>query len=157
MNPDVQRATYFTSVAGDAAVLHEMMVTLRNFGLEPSIVQERSDLRAQRQNVLKTQQLIEKPKGVDIALAVRMLEDAYHQAFDVCHLYTSDVDFLPVIQAIRARGKQVYVHGYKNGLSERSPLLHVPDLFIDLEEMLRNECELARQNDSSSTAGYDVQ
>jgi len=121
--------------------LHELMVTLRDFGLEPSIVHERSDLKAQRQNVLNTQQLIEKPKGVDIALAVRMLEDAYHQAFDVCHLYTSDVDFLPVIHAIRARGKQVCVHGYKNGLSQRSPLLHVPDQFIDLEEMLRNECE----------------
>jgi len=143
MNPDVQRATYFTSAAGDAAALHEMMVTLRDYGLEPSIVQERSDLKAHRQNVLKTQHVIEKPKGVDIAIAVRMLEDAYHQTFDVCHLYTSDVDFLPVIQAIKSRGKQVYVHGYKNGLSERSPLLYVPDLFIDLEEMLRNECELA--------------
>lgn len=143
MNPDVERATYFTSAVGDDAALHEMMVTLRDFGLEPAIVPERSDLRAQRLNVLNTQQLIEKPKGVDITLTVRMLEDTYHQSFDVCHLYTSDVDFVPVIQAIRARGKQVYVHGYKHGLSQRSPLLHVPDLFIDLEEMLRTECELA--------------
>jgi uncharacterized LabA/DUF88 family protein len=142
MNPNVLRATYFTSASGDEPARHQIMVTLREFGLEPSIVQERSGLRAQRQNVRTTQQLIEKPKGVDIALAVRMLEDAFHQTFDVCHLYTSDVDFLPVIQAIRARGKQVYVHGYRNGLSQHSPLLHVPDLFVDLEAMLRNECEL---------------
>jgi uncharacterized LabA/DUF88 family protein len=142
MNPDVHRATYFTSASGDEPARHQIMVTLREFGLEPSIVQERTGLRSQRQNVLNTQQLIEKPKGVDIALAVRMLEDAYHQTFDVCHLYTSDVDFLPVIQAIRARGKQVFVHGYRNGLSQHSPLLHVPDRFVDLEEMLRNECAL---------------
>lgn len=142
MNPDVKRAIYFTAGFGDAASLHEIKVKLRAFDLEPSIIPERRDLALQRQNVLQTQQLIEKPKGVDITLAVTMLEHAYNQAFDVCHLYTSDVDFLPVIEAVRARGKQVYVHGYKNGLSEQSPLLHVPDQFIDLEEMLRNECEL---------------
>ena len=142
MNPNVERAIYFTSAPGDETFLHETSVTLRNFGLEPAIVTERKDLKAQRQNLLQTHCIIEKPKGVDISLAVRMLEDAYHQAFDVCHLYTSDADFLPVIHAIRARGKQVYVHGFKNGLSKRSALLHVPDMFVDLEEMLRNDCEL---------------
>jgi uncharacterized LabA/DUF88 family protein len=120
-------------------------VTLRNFGLEPSIIHELSTLAAQRQNKLRNQQLIEKPKGVDIDLAVQMLELSYNRAFDVCHLYSSDVDFLPVVRAIRARGIQVYVHGYRNGLAERSPLLHVPDRFIDLEEMLRSDCELAPQ------------
>ncbi len=39
-------------------------------------------------------------------LAVRMLEDAQKVEYDVCHLYTSDLDFIPVIQAVRARGKQ---------------------------------------------------
>jgi len=50
-----------------------------------------------------------------------MLEDAVRQVFDVCHLYTSDVDFLPVIEAVRSRGKPVYVHGYRNGLAKESP------------------------------------
>lgn len=142
LNPGVQRAVYFTSVVGDERTVHEVSVALRNFDLESALVPERRTVAAQRQNVLKTQKLIEKPKGVDIALAVRMLEDAYRHAFDVCHLYTSDVDFIPVINAVRSCGKQVCVHGYKNGLSEQSPLLHVPDQFIDLEEILRNECEL---------------
>jgi hypothetical protein len=66
--------------------------------LEPCVFPERSQRAKQRQNTLETQQLIEKPKGVDIALAVRMLEDSLN-AFEVCHLYTSDSDFLPVIQA----------------------------------------------------------
>jgi uncharacterized LabA/DUF88 family protein len=143
MNPNVLRATYFTSASGDEPALHKLKVALRDFGLEPSIVKETKELRSQRQNLLKMQQLIEKTKGVDSSLAVRMLEDSHRQAFDACHLYTSDVDFLPVIQAIRAQGKQVFVHGYRNGLSQLSPLLHEPDLFIDLEEMLCNECELA--------------
>lgn len=101
MNPGVRRAIYFTAGFGDAASLHEIKVKLRDFDLEPSIIPERRDLALQRQNVLQTQQLIEKPKGVDITLAVSMLEHAYHEAFKVCHLYTSDVDFLPVIEADR--------------------------------------------------------
>ena len=91
--------------------------------------------------------LIEKPKGVDISLAVRMLNDAHLQSFDDCHLYTSDADFVPAINAVRALGKQVYVHGYMNGLADRSDLLYVPDQFIDLEQMLRDQCELAPLQD----------
>ena len=64
-------------------------------------------------------------------LAVRMLEDAFHQTFDVCHLYTSDVDFLPVIHAIRARGKQVYVHGYSIKNMSNDELL-----FVELNDSL---------------------
>jgi hypothetical protein len=141
MNPNVLRATYFTSASGDEPAMHKLRVALRDFGLEPSIVKETKELRSQRQNLLQAQQLIEKPKGVDISLAVRMLEDSHRNVFDACHLYTSDVDFLPVIQAIKAQGKQVFVHGYRNGLAQLSPLLHEPDLFLDLEEMLRGECE----------------
>jgi len=141
MNPGVHRAYYFTSAVGDNPALHDIRVTLRNFELEPCVVSEHSQQAKQRQNVLEAQRIIEKPKGVDIALAVRMLEDSL-SAFDVCHLYTSDSDFLPVIRAVRARGKQVFVHGYKAGLSSQSGLLHECDLFIDLEEMLRNQCEI---------------
>jgi len=79
---------------------------------------------------------------VDIALAVRMLEDSRH-SFEVCHLYTSDIDFLPVIEAVRGQGKQVYVHGYADGLSTDSPFLHACDKFTDLEQMLREQCEIA--------------
>lgn len=143
MNPDVHRATYFTAASGDETEMHRLSVALRDFGLEPSIVKEAKELRSRRQNLLQAELLIEKPKGVDITLAVRMLEDSHRNVFDVCHLYTSDVDFLPVIQTIKAHGKQVFVHGYRNGLSRLSPLLHVPDRFVDLEIILRDQCEIA--------------
>ncbi len=38
MNPNVLRATYFTSASGDEPAIHKLKVTLRDFGLEPSIV-----------------------------------------------------------------------------------------------------------------------
>ena len=156
MNPNVQRAMYFTSVVGDELALHNLMVTLRNFDLEPSIVRERSELAAHRQNLLNKQQIIEKPKGVDIALAVRMLEDTFHQAFDVCHLYTSDVDFLPLIQAVRARGKQVYVHGYKSGLRKRQRCSMYPTSFSISKRCFAMSAISFYQNDLFPRALYDA-
>jgi len=153
MNPGASRAYYFTSAAGDDGALHKLRGTLRNFELEPIVLAERSQLAKQRQNVLQSQCLIEKPKGADIALAVRMLQDAISGFFDVCHLYTSDIDFLPLIQAVRAEGKRVYVHGYRDGMSEHSPFYHECDLFADLENMLRNECEINPANVRLSTQG----
>src|SRR5206468_2024229 len=115
----VERAVYFTSTVCDPQTMHEIRLKLRSFDLEPHVILEAKKLEERRQNILRDAQIIEKPKGVDISLTVRMLEDS-HNAFDICHLYTSDVDFLPVIQAVRARGKHVFVYGYKNGLGKNS-------------------------------------
>jgi uncharacterized LabA/DUF88 family protein len=142
MNPGATRAVYFTSASCDEPDMHKIKLSLRDFGLEPVVVHEPSKLAAQRLNLLNSQGVIEKPKLVDISLAVRMIHDAHHHAYETCHLYTSDVDFLPVIREVRGIGKQVYVHGYVSGLANQSPMLHEPDLFIDLERMMRTECEL---------------
>jgi uncharacterized LabA/DUF88 family protein len=146
MNPGADRTYYFTSFFGDATAHHEIQTKLRGFGLEPHVVLERKALWDQRQNMRLTEQLIEKAKGVDIALAVRMVEDAQKELFAVCHLYTSDVDFLPAIEAVHLRGKRVYVHGYSDGISQQSPFHHACEQFIDLEELLQNECEMDQQN-----------
>jgi uncharacterized LabA/DUF88 family protein len=139
LSPGADRTYYFTSTFGDSAAHHEIQKRLREFGLESHVVLERKVLRDQRENLRTSQHLIEKPKGVDIALAVRMLEDTEY--YEECHLYTSDIDFLPVINAVRGRGKRVYVFGYAEGLSVQSPFLHACEQFVDLEELMRNECE----------------
>ena len=152
MNPGIQRAVYFTAASGDDPTMHEFRVSLRSFALEPAVEHESSQLASRRANTLSTTSVIEKAKGVDIALTVRMLHDAYHLAFDECHLYTSDVDFVPLIREIQSRGGiRVFVHGYKNGLGSNSELLHVPDAFFDLEEILRNQCELISQGTAEDT------
>lgn len=140
MHPGAYRISYFTSASGDEGELHNLNVRLRNFNLDPHIVRERLCLQKRRLNTLNQHGVIEKAKGVDISLAVRLLEDARHLAFQECHIYTSDVDFLPAIESVRSQGRRVVVHGYKNGLSQRSELLHVPDQFIDLGKRLREEC-----------------
>jgi uncharacterized protein (TIGR00288 family) len=66
------------------------------------------ELKAQadrRKETLGKASILEKAKGVDIGLSVRAMEDAYHNNFDTCYLFTSDIDFLPVIRVIRRLGK----------------------------------------------------
>jgi uncharacterized LabA/DUF88 family protein len=123
---------YFTSCAGDEDALHAMRLLLRQKGFEPHILKERMDLARQRENALGNEGIIEKAKGVDIALAVRLLEDAQRDVFTECWLYTSDVDYLPVIEAALRMGKVVHVLGYRSGLGKHSPLEYVPSSFHDL-------------------------
>jgi uncharacterized LabA/DUF88 family protein len=83
--------------------------------------------------------LIIKPKGLDIALAVRMLEDAHRNLYQRCFLVTSDADYLPLIKAVRQLGKQVYVLAYGEDITKwRSEFEYVPDAYVDLGEKLKD-------------------
>jgi uncharacterized LabA/DUF88 family protein len=145
MTPAAFQSMYFTSAVVDDPALYQIQLQLKDFGLEPFVVKEQKKLAKQRENALQKYNVIEKPKGVDFQLAVRLLSDSFVGRFDVCHLYTSDVDFAPVIEAIRAQGKQVFVHGYPDGLGQQSKLRIVADQFHDLEKMMRDHCELVPQ------------
>lgn len=141
-SPGADRSVYFSAITCDPTTMHELNRRLRDFDLDSEVVKERKDLRNGRANELSCRGYIEKPKGVDIALAVKMLHDAYHHAFDACHIYTSDIDFLPAIKEVRNLGKQVFVFGYTNGLSRESEFLTVPDQFTDLAAILKQKCRL---------------
>jgi uncharacterized LabA/DUF88 family protein len=148
----LSRATYFTSLVGDDDALHSLRLLIRSAGLEPVVLPEPSALAAQRQNLLTQHCLIEKPKGVDIALSVRLLEDAQHGNFEYCYLFTSDVDFLPAIEAVRRMGKRVCVAGFREGMGKRSALEYAPDLFIDLGEYMPDRYSISRSGGQGAAA-----
>jgi hypothetical protein len=77
----VNCAVYFTSASGDSNQIHSGRVKIRQNGFEPQISEEHRTLADQRANVRHQRLLIEKAKGVDIGLSVRILEDAYMNAF----------------------------------------------------------------------------
>ncbi|MCK4817271.1 NYN domain-containing protein [bacterium] len=134
---NLERAVYFSSVTGDENLLHKTRVFIREQGFEPRITLELSTLAKRRENELTKNNLIYKAKGVDIGLAVRIIEDAYQNIFHECFLFTSDIDFIPIIQVIQRLGKKVYVCGYRDGLGKNSELEYVPDFFIDLSERVK--------------------
>jgi hypothetical protein len=139
----IVRGIYFTSCVGDEDVLHQARVLVRGHSFDPEVLPEFKDLAERRAHLLMQDGIMERPKGVDVGLAVRILEDAYLGAFDGCYLFTSDADFLPVIRAVKRMGKTVYLAGFREGLSKRSPLEHVPDKFIYLGDVLRRDYVLS--------------
>jgi uncharacterized LabA/DUF88 family protein len=133
----IDGAVYFTDFVGDDNNYHNVCITIRQQGFEPQVICERSQFAKQRKNLLRTNSILEKPKGVDISLTVRLLEDAYRNIYDQRFLFTSDIDYLSVMQAIQRLGRKVIIFGYKDGLGTNSELEYVPDAFINLEEYMR--------------------
>ena len=56
-------------------------------------------------------------KEDDIHLAVDMVKLAYNRAFDTAILISSDGDFVPAIQAIKEKGKNIENIGFENKFS----------------------------------------
>jgi uncharacterized LabA/DUF88 family protein len=129
-----RRAVYFTSFTGKPEELHDARVFIRQGGFEPQVIEEPAQLQKQRENVAAQTGTRKSAKGVDIGLAVRILEDASRNNFDYCILLTTDLDFLPVIDAVRRMGKHVTVMGYKGGMGAKSEFEYVPDRFVDIGE-----------------------
>ncbi|MFV8753618.1 NYN domain-containing protein [Nannocystaceae bacterium ST9] len=46
-------------------------------------------------------------KGIDVELALDVLDLAHHDRFDICVLITGDADFVPLVRKLTALGKQV--------------------------------------------------
>lgn len=128
----IEHAEYFTATSGDQEAFHNACVTIRAHGFTPHVAHEPTQLASRRAERRESLNLLEKAKGVDIGLSVQLLEGAYHNNFDICYVFTSDIDFLPAIQVVQRMGKKVVVFGYESGLSAHSKLRYVPDAFVDL-------------------------
>jgi hypothetical protein len=68
--PRIDGAIYFTDFAGDDNDYHSICVTIRQEGFEPQVIRELGKLAKRREHLLKTEEILEKPKGVDIGLTV---------------------------------------------------------------------------------------
>ncbi len=75
-------------------------------------------------------------EGVDISLAVDMLEKAYKNHYDVAVLVSGDGDFARVIQAVKDAGKQVEVAFFQKCYH----LKVEADLFVSLEGDYLDDC-----------------
>jgi uncharacterized LabA/DUF88 family protein len=138
--PTINRAVYVTAMPGDESVRHTAATYIRDSGFEPLILQEDKDHAKAREQRLKDDKILIKPKGVDIALSVRAMEDAQQGLFKHCYLATSDADYLPLIEALRRMGKGVFVLGFQKDFTKRNPKFdYLPDGCYDLEKALASQ------------------
>lgn len=130
--PRPSRVYYITSMGSAENEINSAKVKLRSFGFDPLVVRE---VKSHRQNRAQTlvEGVLDKAKGCDILLATTALLDAANDRFDECMIFTSDRDFLPLVESIRSLGKRVVLCGYACGLGKDSPFLYCADLFHDLQ------------------------
>jgi uncharacterized LabA/DUF88 family protein len=113
------RAYYYTSIVADYPKVDEVRGQLRALGFDPQVFKK----------------LAGKSKGVDIALTKDMLAHAFEDHYDMAMLFAGDRDYVPLIEEVKRRGKNVYVCFFageqeKSGLAPEVRL--VADQFLNL-------------------------
>ena len=78
-------------------------------------------------------------KGVDVAIAIRMLTHAIHQAFETAVLISGDKDYLGTVKIIKDMGLRVEIVAFRDSLSTElalessAPILYLDDIRSDIE------------------------
>ena len=79
--------------------------------------------------------VVSRPKPQDILLATRVLEDCMGDNFDRCIFVGGDEDYAPVLEAVRRRGKQVWLVAFARFMG-KGDLRLACDRFIAYDPVL---------------------
>ena len=78
-------------------------------------------------------------KGVDVAIATRMLTHAIHKAFETAVLISGDKDYLETVKTIKNMGLRVEIVAFRESLSHElahessAPVLYLDDIRSEIE------------------------
>ena len=117
------RRYYYTSVRGDTNDRDTIHDKLHALGIQAPRVFPKNKSRGS--------------KRVDISLSVEMLTHAHFGNYDAAVLVAGDEDYVPLVEAVKAQGKQVFIWFVQDGLSPA--LRRSADYFFDLGKVLLDE------------------
>jgi len=83
----------------------------------------------------------EKEKGIDVMLAVEAIEKAMKNEYDYCILVSGDADFIPVLNLIRANGKQIKSVSVPAGYSSDIRNTFPSDFMVLKKDELLEKCQ----------------
>lgn len=128
---DILRVTYYTSVVGDEekilAISNKIKELQYHYKSEPIVTE--ATLRVSQYvhrdiytgnvfpRVFKKANRQTRSKGVDLNIAIDMLNYATPENLDVVYLLSGDGDFVPLIQAVMRKGVQVNLMALSDGLN----------------------------------------
>lgn len=131
----LDRAYYFASAAGPN--VHARSRELHAMGFEPHVgVKVKHDDAFAKTMKAEGLTVISRPKPIDILLATRMLEDCMSDNFDRCIFVAGDEDYVPLVKAVRRRGKQVWIVAIERYLSKTGAMRLACDRFISYDPVL---------------------
>jgi uncharacterized LabA/DUF88 family protein len=132
--PDIDRAYYYASASGRRIDQHAR--DLHTIGFTPNVsVKVRPDSFA-KEMAVQGITVISRPKPVDIMIASQALDDCAANNFDRCIFVGGDEDYVPLLDAIRRRGKQVWLVAFERWLAKNQKLRFACDRFIAYDPVL---------------------
>jgi uncharacterized LabA/DUF88 family protein len=120
------RATYYTSVVGDEALVTQTRRHLQNiyFSSDGPVMLHAAVFKKERKSL--------KSRAVDVNITIDALHHCYGGHADRFCFATGDADFLPLIQTLMREGKEVFVCAFSDGLAPALQL--APDRFVSLDD-----------------------
>ena len=115
------RRYWFASFQGDEEYKLGLSKHLRKLDFEPILFKKRNG----------------KEKGVDIALTMKVLVNAFNQNYDIAYIIAGDEDYLGLLREVKRYGPIIYGSFFSEGLSERLELEF--DVFRNLDFSLNQD------------------
>jgi uncharacterized LabA/DUF88 family protein len=114
-NHEVLRATYYTSTTGGLDEQNALREQIQ--GLTFSKNPDDRVINRLTGRVFHRDKNTNRSKGVDIQLAVDVLNHVHFNHVDTVYLLSGDGDYLPLVDEVQRSGKQLYLAAFSDGLS----------------------------------------
>lgn len=128
----VIRVCFYTSVVGD-----EVQVTEARRAISRTTYYSSADDGAMHGQIVpvvfKKSARRQKTRSVDIQVVIDVMRYAFTDEIDRVYLASGDGDYLPLLNEVMRRGKQVEVLAFSSGLNEQ--LTYAVDRFLSLDEV----------------------
>lgn len=134
----VVRVCYYTSVVGDEQQVIEIKRKLSQIWF--STIADDGGISGQIVPVVfKKPSKSQKTRNVDIQIVIDIMRYAFTDEIDRVYLASGDGDYLPLIEEVMRRGKQVELLAFSSGLNSALP--YSVDSFFSLDHVFfeRNE------------------
>jgi len=130
----LDRATYYATTSHDR--IDDTRRLVHALGFSPHVFKRMRPDDHARAMAAEGITVVSRPKPLDILLATQVLEDASSNNFDRCILVASDADYVPLIEAVRRRGKQVWIVAIDAFVSAQSDLRIAGDRYVPWDPVL---------------------
>lgn len=130
----VHRAYYYTGALGTRIEQHTR--DLHAMGFVPNVLPRVKPDSFVQQMAAQGITVISRPKPMDILVATQVLDDCAAGNFDRCIFVGGDEDYVPLLDAVRRRGKQVWLVAFERWLGKDQKLRLACDRFIAYDPVL---------------------
>ena len=130
---ELRRVSYYTSMVADEPAIEDTKQKIGRISYEYYDVGIRGTYQICN-FIFKKEKQKEKTRKVDINIIIDVMRCASFEHIDLIILVSGDGDYLPLINEVMHKGKQVWVYALSSGLDKR--LIYTTDEFLELDKIM---------------------